>query len=169
MEELGLELSFNPQFRRLRCAGHMINLMAKQVLFGKDVDVFNLEAASLGTEDDLDSWRRQGPIGKLHRIVTWVYKSGQRKARFHKAQEAVGTKKGETLDLVRDVQTRWNSTYAMIERAKQLRDGLEYFIDKEVLEERAGRGGADARYLVENRLSDEDWEILEAYYDSSIL
>jgi hypothetical protein len=120
----------------------MINLMAKQVLFGKDTDVFNLEAASPDTENDLDSWRQQGLIGKLHRIINWIYKPGQKKARFHKAQDAVATKKGEALDLVRDVQTRWNSTYDMIKRAKKLREAqLEYFIDKEALEEKAGRGG----------------------------
>jgi len=168
MQELGLELNFNPKFRRLRCAGHMINLMAKQVLFGKDTDVFDLKAASLGAasfEKDLDLWRREGPIGKLHRIINWIYKSPQRKTRFHNAQEAVGTKKGKTLDLVRDVKTRWNSTHDMIKRANKLKQGLNYFIDKEVFEDRAGVGEADAEYIDENRLSKEDWEILEEYLD----
>jgi hypothetical protein len=158
MQNLGLELNFDPKFRRLRCAGHMINLMAKQVLFGKDADVFDLEAASLGAasfEKDLDLWRREGPIGKLHRIINWIYKSSQRKTRFHMAQEAVGTKKGKTLELVRDVKPRWNSTNDMIKRAMQLKQGLNYFIDKEGLEERAGVGDADARYIVQNRLSEE--------------
>ena len=58
MQELGLELNFNHKFRRLRCAGHMINLMAKQVLFGKESNVFDLEAASLSTDNDLDTWRQ---------------------------------------------------------------------------------------------------------------
>ena len=165
MQELGLELNFNHRFRRLRCAGHMINLMAKQVLFGKESNVFDLEAASLSTDNDLDTWRQQGPIGKLHRITTWIYKSGQRKARFHKAQETMGIKKSETLDLVKDVKTRWNSTHDMIKRAKRLKQGLDYFIDKEALEERAGIGGADAGYVIENRLSKEDWEILEEYVE----
>ncbi|OXV09396.1 hypothetical protein Egran_02841 [Elaphomyces granulatus] len=106
-----------------------------------------------------------GPIGKLHRITTWIYKSGQRKARFHKAQETMGIKKSETLDLVKDVKTRWNSTHDMIKRAKRLKQGLDYFIDKEALEERAGIGGADAGYVIENRLSKEDWEILEEYVE----
>ena len=43
----------------------MVNLMAKQVLLGKESDVFDIEEAPL-TKDDLDQWRRQGPIGKLH-------------------------------------------------------------------------------------------------------
>ncbi|KAN0081843.1 Ribonuclease H-like domain containing protein [Elaphomyces granulatus] len=86
-------------------------------------------------------WRQQGPIGKLHRITTWIYKSGQRKARFHKAQETMGIKKSETLDFVKDDKTRWNSTHDMIKKAKRLKQGLDCFIDKEALEERAGIGG----------------------------
>jgi hypothetical protein len=44
MRELVLELNFDHKFRRLRCAGHMVNLMAKQVLFGKESDVFDIKA-----------------------------------------------------------------------------------------------------------------------------
>ncbi|KAN0067270.1 hypothetical protein V8E54_014725, partial [Elaphomyces granulatus] len=50
-------------------------------------------------------------------------------------------------------------------RAIRLKQGLDYFIDKEALEERAGIGGADAGYVIENRLSKEDWEILEEYIE----
>ncbi|KAN0070108.1 hypothetical protein V8E54_011689 [Elaphomyces granulatus] len=60
-------------------------------------------------------------------------------------------------------QGRWNSTHDVIKRAKRLKQGLDYFIDKETLEARARIGGSDAGYVVENRLSKEDWEILEEY------
>ena len=51
MQELGLELNFNHKFRRLRCAGHMVNLLATQLLFGKESDIAttcNMTALPLG-------------------------------------------------------------------------------------------------------------------------
>jgi hypothetical protein len=53
----------------------------------------------------------------------------------------------------------------MIKRARRLRKGLDYFIDKEALENRAGIGGADAGYVIENRLSEEDWDIPGEYVE----
>ena len=66
------------------------------------------------------------------------------------------------LDLVRDAKTRWNLTHDTIKRVRRVRQGLDYFIDKEALEERAVIG---ARYVIEDRLSKEDWEILEEYVE----
>jgi len=37
MEALGEELRFNWKERRLWCAGHIINLMAYLILYGKDI------------------------------------------------------------------------------------------------------------------------------------
>jgi hypothetical protein len=40
IEDLGVELGFNKQHRRLRCCGHIINLVARSILFGTDADAF---------------------------------------------------------------------------------------------------------------------------------
>ncbi|OAQ65646.1 transposase-like protein [Purpureocillium lilacinum] len=40
LEDLGIELGFNKQHRRLRCCGHIINLVARSILFGTDADAF---------------------------------------------------------------------------------------------------------------------------------
>jgi hypothetical protein len=37
-------------------------------------------------------------------------------------------KKGKVLSLVKDVETRWNSTFSMMHRIKQLRQPLEKYI-----------------------------------------
>ena len=64
--------------------------MAKQVLSGKESNVFDLEAASQSTENDLDAGDNRD---RLENSTTWICKSGQRKARFHRAQETMGIKK----------------------------------------------------------------------------
>src|SRR5438552_12897195 len=40
IEALAKEFGFNAQDRRLRCAGHIINLVAKALLFGNDIKAF---------------------------------------------------------------------------------------------------------------------------------
>ena len=58
--------------RRLRCFGHIVNLAAKVFLFGNDPQAFEAEmivADILQQEKKaLASWRKLGPIGKLHNI-----------------------------------------------------------------------------------------------------
>ncbi|KAM4061736.1 restless-like transposase [Hirsutella rhossiliensis] len=61
--------------RRVRCFGHIINLVAKALLFGKDNEVFKSEER---LDLDLarhDLWRKRGPIGKLHNLVHWIHQS----------------------------------------------------------------------------------------------
>jgi hypothetical protein len=37
------EFDFDPNERRLRCAGHIINLIARHLLFGFDENLFELD------------------------------------------------------------------------------------------------------------------------------
>lgn len=41
VNELSRELGLNSRWRRLRCAGHIINLIARQALFGEDYEMFD--------------------------------------------------------------------------------------------------------------------------------
>jgi hypothetical protein len=90
MRELAEELGFNPIHRRLRCAGHVINLIARALLFGENPDLFEHEAeqsTSKSVIEQLRLWRRFGPIGKLHNTIIWIYKSPQRVKRFKQVQQ----------------------------------------------------------------------------------
>jgi hypothetical protein len=59
--------------RRLRCAGHVLNLVAREILFGKDPDALQEEIQQAKEElKDLELWRKKGPIGKLHNIVKYL-------------------------------------------------------------------------------------------------
>ena len=142
---LSSKLGFNMKERRLRCMGHVINLIVRAILFGKDVSALQCELEqpknALG---ELQIWRRLGPIGKLHNIVKYILASPQRRRRFEEVQklddikilvEAFidGRSMAKTWLPVRDNETRWNSTYNMIVRAIELRQAIERFLDDELI------------------------------------
>lgn len=84
----------DPETRRLRCLGHIINLAVKSFLYGADPEAFESEAASLDLKkiDDkyrrelLILWRRRGPVGKLHNLVLSILVTSQRRQAFEKCQ-----------------------------------------------------------------------------------
>lgn len=87
---LGL-LGQSDEHRRSRCIGHIINLAAKDFLFGQDVEAFEYDITGVGVTDAFDSikmrkaqdiWRKKGPVGKLHNLVVFVQASPQRVERF---------------------------------------------------------------------------------------
>ncbi|KAJ0136169.1 Uncharacterized protein HZ326_20826 [Fusarium oxysporum f. sp. albedinis] len=114
--------------RRMRCHGHTLNLVVCAFLFGKDAESFELESdinSMRGLiEQDLDHWRTKGLIGKLCNIVKFIRSSPQRSEQFKRIareQDYEGYRLCEEstaeLEVVMNNETRWNSTYMMIERA----------------------------------------------------
>jgi len=158
-------LSGQPFGRRLRCFGHIVNLVVRAFLFGKDVDAFEIESRKrqdLNEEAaELEAWRRKGSIGKLHNIVVFVRKSPQRMEEFLKVQCNINTEASDVstasllLQVVEDNATRWNSTYNMIYRALQVKDAIDLFTTRHVTSKRK-----DDKNLREDQLSEEDWDTL---------
>jgi hypothetical protein len=78
--------------RRGRCLAHIINLAAKDFLYGQNSEVFEGEVQALEVEDfDIERlraaqaiWRTQGAIGRLHNIVSYIRRSSTRKEEFRK-------------------------------------------------------------------------------------
>ena len=72
--------------RRLRCLGHIMNLVAQALLFDIDSNAFTAEilvATKLKYERKLlNIWRKRGPLDKLHNIVKFIRSSSQRRERF---------------------------------------------------------------------------------------
>ena len=68
------------------------------------------------TIKEIEQWRKQGPLGKLHNFVVYIQCSVQREQNFWDLSY--------DLHLIRDNQTRWNSWFFMIERALFLKDTL---------------------------------------------
>jgi hypothetical protein len=51
-------LQFNPKVRRLRCVGHILNLVAQQLLFGSDFEKFEGEVARVANlQEEVKFWR----------------------------------------------------------------------------------------------------------------
>ena len=76
LAEIGIE--FKPIERRLRCFGHVINLVVKAFLWSLNTEILEGLASGNSTEGDaqeiieLMEWRRQGPMGKLRNICVWI-------------------------------------------------------------------------------------------------
>ncbi|KAM4067718.1 restless-like transposase [Hirsutella rhossiliensis] len=63
-EEIAEALGFDPKKRRVRCFGHVLNLVVKALLFGHKSDAFE---AKINGEPVLDAvqheiWRKKGPV-----------------------------------------------------------------------------------------------------------
>jgi hypothetical protein len=139
MEVIGGELGFLGSTRRCRCFGHTLNLSAKALLFGHNIEAFEeqLSGAAALSEAEHTLWRRKGPVGKLHNLVldvrrsdqlTYLLRSTQRSEFEVSSDPRVRARK--PLDLIIDDDTRWLSQLYMTRRAITLRPLLEQLILK---------------------------------------
>jgi hypothetical protein len=150
--EIGPSTIMTPQERRLRCFGHILNLVVKALLFGKDIDALEISSAEFTT------WRKIGAVGKLHNIVRWIRASPQRRERFIQVQlEALQAV--EAFMVRQNNDTRWDSTYAMIESAIPLQRAIDKFIVAAINESRGTVPRSER--LEQDQLAPEDWKELE--------
>src|SRR6266850_2382557 len=172
-----LEINDTAERHRLRCLGHIINLAAKAFFFGSDSTSFEEEIEDTQRREDdkkeRATWRKQGPIGKLHNIVKYILSTPQRREEFEEKvrgeiqrqegylretaqpDEDVETVVKHPLTVIRDNATRWNSVYSMIVRAFLLKDPLDLFV------KRAIEKPANASPLPEeDELLMSDWNVL---------
>ena len=167
--------------------GHVINLVARALLFGKDPDGFAEDTEEIA--DDLlrkmKQWRKAGPVGKLHNIVVWLRSSSERLKQLHAHQRAVyitasdpDAERKLTYDPVLANDTRWNSNKAEIERGLLLRKPIDIMIGAEVqawqqywnkithnsTQEPPARR-REKPYVVDDALDDDDWHTLTIYLE----
>ncbi|RKK75295.1 hypothetical protein BFJ68_g18116, partial [Fusarium oxysporum] len=153
--------------RRMRCFGHILNLVAQAFLYGDDAASFELQSEAYDmlelVEEDLEHWRAKGPVGKLHNIVKFIRASPQRTEAFKayaKEQEEVDTynlaeESTAELEVIQNNATRWNSAYMMIERALVKQSELSSFIQELGLE-----ADASKRVPTADILTSDDWKVL---------
>jgi hypothetical protein len=144
---LSHRIDVKPARERFSCSGYVINLIVKAILYyvdsecmldaalsesdqGGDSELFDTSTvskfeAALRFKDEaspLDTWRRKGPIGKLHNPIVHI-ESGSPRRRFF------GTKQDETDTRLHRVivngGVRWNSACEMVERAFQVKNALQ--------------------------------------------
>ncbi|KAF8430367.1 hypothetical protein EV426DRAFT_504890, partial [Tirmania nivea] len=63
---------------RLRCIGHVINLVVKAFLYGYEF-MEESESDSEDSEKVATSWRKRGPYGKLRNVITYICWTPQRR------------------------------------------------------------------------------------------
>jgi hypothetical protein len=111
-------------------------LAAQAFLFsGEDDEALSYEnnaiISLIPSEQEMQDWRKKGPLGKLHNIVVYIQRSPQRIASF------------ETLTsgkrIPRDNKTRWNSWYKMIDCAinARMKPAIDVFCAQEGLQDDA--------------------------------
>lgn len=85
--QLSQTISFDQLKRRLRCAGHLINLAAEAFLDRDHPSDIKVRIRAERNETaKLKLWREKGLIGKLHNTVFHITRSSRRKAMFNKYQ-----------------------------------------------------------------------------------
>lgn len=183
MEALGKEHGFDPDERRLRCLGHVINLAVKQLIFGEAADAMEIGGGDeMESESDIDplradrlaQWRRRGPIGRLHNLNSAILNSPQKLECILKWQvedlesgilERIDVETGKKrvpLRPIADNETRWNSRHRMMVRALLLRRYFNRIVEKaESAWERSKRRSSKPSML-DDRMSEEDWDVVDA-------
>jgi hypothetical protein len=141
LETLGIP--FEPITHRLRCTGHVLNLAVKAFLFGNSAEAIHDETYEPGTEQELERWRRCGPLGRAHNICVHSRGSPERIKAFKKLS-------GGRL-IRRDNDTRWNSWFTMLESmlTPKIRSAIAQYTANHI----------DS--LAEDRLLPADWQLLE--------
>lgn len=181
MNLLSTELNMTLNKRHVLCMGHIINLVAHQILFGEDIEAFEDHLENVALEElELRCWRRKGPIGKLHNLIRYICHSNQRREVFKKVQQRQpqpdGSQPSRSYDLIRDNLTRWNSWFDAAQRALDLRPSIDDYLDDELQDydsklrqwERRGsqgRGPPKKPSLFDDRLTNDDWTVITWYVD----
>ncbi len=141
---------------------------------GQDPEALEQESQKYEFEGDLEAdmrlWRQMGPVGKLHNLVKWVRSSPQRSEYFREViQEAVEVgddaillheASSFELQLLQNNDTRWNSTYLMIERALRKQQQIQTFLHANTSEINPNK-----RVPEDDTLTFEDWK--EFFSDSA--
>ena len=143
LRDMGID--FNPVESRLRCIGHVINLVVKAFLYGQDF----INSNSQSSKDPFNQWQQQGPYGKLQYIITYICWTPQRQEEFAKITQE-GQLEETTFQPIAANLTRWNSDFKALKRALQLRNGFEVFIARHM------RDG-----LQHDQLDIDDWAELQ--------
>jgi len=85
-----------PDSRRVRYLGYILNLIVKAFLFNKDADAFESDTDSKRgnayIEKFRELWRKKGPIRKFHNLVLYIRVTLQRREEFLDLLKGVVTK-----------------------------------------------------------------------------
>jgi hypothetical protein len=163
LQELSSLMGFDPIAKRLRCMGHVLNLIAESYFFGQDEASWKDDFKKAGPGERRKLWRQRGELGKLHNLVAHVMNSGKRTDLFTALQidANIGKAAGKQWKLVLDGGIRWNSTYLMIRRALELKEALNQYAN----DLRDETDELDKETYSEDYITTTDWKALAIMKD----
>ena len=82
LTELAKTLGFDPKLKRLRCAGHIFNLIAERYLYRQDISKFKEQYSKAGALERRKLWREQNKVKKLYNLIAYIIVLGKRIALF---------------------------------------------------------------------------------------
>jgi len=142
---------------RLRCFGHIMNLVVKRLLFGPKLSELETELGrDLSPEKKAEimkiKWRAFGGLGKCHNVIKYIRHSPQRRQVFLELR--LEELEAEVARIpVMDNDTRWGSVMEMIEKALKQRFRIDAYC-RFVPE------------LAEDQLTERDWNDLQMVFCS---
>jgi hypothetical protein len=75
---------YNPRHHRIRCQGHILNLVASAFLQVTDLTQIDNNNTNI---TQLEEWRKTGPLGKLHNVCIKIHSE----ARLHRQGDGSGS------------------------------------------------------------------------------
>jgi hypothetical protein len=126
----------------VRCMAHIANLAVQALLYELKEEVSDDDSSSSSSSDTTTRARRLKCITKLRRLGSKIRRSYKYRGEFKNLCVKCDVPRRE---IILDTRTRWNSTYAMIKRAYELRAPLSELL----------KGNPDLP-----QLSDDDWKVL---------
>lgn len=171
LAERELPLEFQAQDRRIMCFPHVINICVQHVLDSfSDPDLEKVALAWVDAFDDdavdkdlyIEAVKKN-PLVLGRVIVRVIRASGLRRDEFSIAvktgnlQAWFKTPAGETVvvpetQLLRDVRTRWDSTYFMVNRLRALRLAVDWFLSMPTQND-----------IADHKMTDIEWFVLRDY------
>jgi len=145
-----LGITWIAEDHRLRCLGHVINLIANAFIANKTLKV-RAPPRPKGAPKPLKP-KVERPIDcitKIHEIVKYISAPGQRQDEFLAGSAELHI---ELLRPVRDQDTRWFSIYLMLVRAVLLKDSIDLFVSRHIVSKRP-----DEKNLAEWVMTSDDW------------
>jgi hypothetical protein len=103
--------SIDPEADRIRCIGHIINLVVKALLFGEGVSAWEKELMESSEEQRAALWSLKGVIGKLHNLVIYINRNDARREVLKARMRVTRTSDGKLFVgvLLKDGGIRWGA------------------------------------------------------------
>jgi hypothetical protein len=124
------DIAFDAVDRRVMCFAHVVDLSSGQVTRNADNTIGgDMDDSSQSDDETANS----GPIGRARNVVRLIRGSGMRREAFEevirngndrgwfKEGQPPKAVKIKSLQLLRDVRTRWDSVYLMLNRLREMR------------------------------------------------